>query len=134
MADVEAFELVMPDVPVVDVVVFLHGVGGDACSTWESGEAFWPVWLGQDVVGAAVWSVGLCGLTSAVVRATGDAVPRSSGQRSGGVTQAAARSVSGSTRGSGTQLALVPNKVDEPCSIGSSTTDECGVWSHPRCL
>ncbi|GAB3902117.1 tetratricopeptide repeat protein [Kibdelosporangium lantanae] len=53
----EVFSLVVPDVPVVDVV-FLHGLGGDARTTWQAGEAFWPLWLGQDVAGVAVWSVG----------------------------------------------------------------------------
>ncbi|UMP07136.1 AAA family ATPase [Amycolatopsis sp. EV170708-02-1] len=57
MTETDVFSVVMPDVPVVDVV-FLHGLGGDARATWMNGEAFWPDWLGQDVPGVAVWSVG----------------------------------------------------------------------------
>ncbi|MFD1045085.1 NACHT domain-containing protein, partial [Kibdelosporangium lantanae] len=53
----DVFSVVMPDAPVADVV-FLHGLGGDARKTWATGEAFWPDWLGQDVPGVAVWSVG----------------------------------------------------------------------------
>ncbi|SED04793.1 Tetratricopeptide repeat-containing protein [Amycolatopsis tolypomycina] len=54
---VEVFSVVMPEAPTLDVV-FLHGLGGDARTTWATGEAFWPDWLGQDVPGAAVWLVG----------------------------------------------------------------------------
>jgi pimeloyl-ACP methyl ester carboxylesterase len=53
----DVFSVVVPDVPVLDVV-FLHGLGGDARRTWDAGEAFWPGWLGEDVLGIAVWSVG----------------------------------------------------------------------------
>ncbi len=57
MTGTNVFSVVMPDVPVVDVV-FLHGLGGDARATWGNEEAFWPEWLGQDVPAVAVWSVG----------------------------------------------------------------------------
>ncbi|WP_410662119.1 hypothetical protein [Amycolatopsis sp. lyj-84] len=56
MTETDVFSVVIPDVPLVDVV-FLHGLGGDARKTWAAGEAFWPDWLGQDVAGVAVWSV-----------------------------------------------------------------------------
>ncbi|MFI6220122.1 hypothetical protein ACIBEH_06170 [Nocardia salmonicida] len=53
----DVFAVVMPDLPVLDVV-FLHGLGGQARTTWADGEAFWPAWLGEDIEGAAVWTVG----------------------------------------------------------------------------
>lgn len=57
MTDVDA--VAMPDEAVLDVV-FLHGLDGDARLSWQygDGDPFWPGWLGEDVDGAAVWSVG----------------------------------------------------------------------------
>jgi len=47
-----------PD-PTVDIV-FIHGVDGDYKSTWHPAnheEAYWPRWLGEELPGAAVWSI-----------------------------------------------------------------------------
>lgn len=39
-------------------VIFVHGLGGDAFSTWKSGEgASWPHWLGEDLPEVGVWSL-----------------------------------------------------------------------------
>ena len=41
-------------------VVFLHGLDGDATTTWHpSGKPkdYWPRWLGEDIPGVGVWSV-----------------------------------------------------------------------------
>ena len=42
-------------------VVFVHGLDGDARSTWHprgQPELFWPDWLGADVPRLGVWSLG----------------------------------------------------------------------------
>ncbi len=42
-------------------VVFVHGLGGHPYGTWQRGtddQSFWPLWLGQDVPGLAVFSYG----------------------------------------------------------------------------
>ncbi|WP_229414322.1 MULTISPECIES: hypothetical protein [Moorena] len=44
-------------------IVFVHGLGGDARSTWHPKEKrddddFWPVWLENDQLGLNIWSFG----------------------------------------------------------------------------
>lgn len=42
-------------------VIFVHGLDGDARTTWHPKErpgAFWPAWLGEDVPAVGVWSLG----------------------------------------------------------------------------
>ncbi len=42
-------------------VVFVHGLDGDARTTWhpkDRPDAFWPAWLGEDVPAVGVWSLG----------------------------------------------------------------------------
>ena len=42
-------------------VIFVHGLDGDARTTWhpkERPDAFWPAWLGADVPAVGVWSLG----------------------------------------------------------------------------
>jgi hypothetical protein len=41
-------------------IVFVHGLDGDARKSWsgKAPDSFWPAWLGQDVTGIAVWSLG----------------------------------------------------------------------------
>ena len=42
-------------------VIFLHGLGGDPRTTWQStpdDQSFWPRWLVEDVAGLSVYSIG----------------------------------------------------------------------------
>ena len=42
-------------------VIFVHGLDGDARTTWhpkDRPDAFWPAWLGADVPAVGVWSLG----------------------------------------------------------------------------
>ncbi len=42
-------------------VIFLHGLGGDPRSTWQSGSdarSFWPRWLAKDIEGVSIYVVG----------------------------------------------------------------------------
>jgi hypothetical protein len=42
-------------------VIFVHGLDGDARTTWHpkgNPDAFWPAWLGADVPAVGVWSLG----------------------------------------------------------------------------
>lgn len=43
-------------------IIFVHGLGGDAWSTWHPEESktdknFWPMWLGNDFPQCGIWSV-----------------------------------------------------------------------------
>jgi pimeloyl-ACP methyl ester carboxylesterase len=41
-------------------LIFIHGVGGSAASTWkdsEDADDFWPAWLGEDLPDIGVWAV-----------------------------------------------------------------------------
>jgi CHAT domain len=42
-------------------LIFVHGLSGDARSTWLSqdhGDGFWPAWLGEDLPGISIWTLG----------------------------------------------------------------------------
>ena len=42
-------------------VLFIHGLGGDAETTWQSNNSkkiFWPKWLSEDLEGICIWSIG----------------------------------------------------------------------------
>jgi pimeloyl-ACP methyl ester carboxylesterase len=42
-------------------VVFLHGLGGDPRTSWQSRpdqQSFWPHWLADDIAGLSVYSIG----------------------------------------------------------------------------
>ena len=42
-------------------VLFIHGLGGDAETTWQSNNSkkvFWPKWLSEDIEGICIWSIG----------------------------------------------------------------------------
>ena len=44
-------------------VIFVHGLGGEALSTWHPQERrdnnnFWPGWLGEDLPDVGIWSLG----------------------------------------------------------------------------
>jgi hypothetical protein len=43
-------------------VIFVHGLGGNAWSTWHPQELyddnFWPAWLGKELSDFGIWSFG----------------------------------------------------------------------------
>lgn len=42
-------------------VVFIHGLGGNAETTWQSSDSekvFWPKWLHEDIEDVCIWSIG----------------------------------------------------------------------------
>ncbi|STQ77232.1 esterase/lipase family protein [Grimontia hollisae] len=42
-------------------VVFIHGLGGNAKTTWQSNNSekiFWPKWLHEDIEDVCIWSIG----------------------------------------------------------------------------
>jgi len=44
-------------------VIFVHGLGGSARSTWhpqeeDNDDNFWPAWLGEDMSDLGIWSLG----------------------------------------------------------------------------
>ncbi|WP_305829630.1 esterase/lipase family protein [Photobacterium leiognathi] len=42
-------------------VVFIHGLGGNPETTWQSNNSekvFWPVWLNEDIEDCCIWTIG----------------------------------------------------------------------------
>nr|WP_244361150.1 alpha/beta hydrolase [Alteromonas sp. K632G] len=42
-------------------VVFIHGLGGHAETTWQSNNSekvFWPLWLNEDISDCSIWAIG----------------------------------------------------------------------------
>ena len=60
MADI--FCLAKSQAPLKAHVIFLHGLGGHPCLTWQAakddGATLWPCWLAEEIEGHAIWSVG----------------------------------------------------------------------------
>ncbi|WP_175517982.1 esterase/lipase family protein [Thiothrix caldifontis] len=57
---VVAEDTTAPQKKVLDVV-FIHGLGGDAYTTWQADDdpkKFWPAWLAEDIKNVGVWTVG----------------------------------------------------------------------------
>ncbi|WP_145926700.1 alpha/beta hydrolase [Amycolatopsis orientalis] len=59
--------------PVLDVV-FVHGLDGDPYKSWSAKrkDSFWPEWLGRDIEGLSIWSLGYDAASS---RWLGDSMP-----------------------------------------------------------
>lgn len=56
----ETFEQIHSDPNAIIDVVFVHGLSGDAKSTWDCGgsDGYWPVWLAQDIENSNVYTLG----------------------------------------------------------------------------
>ncbi|MBO0134624.1 esterase/lipase family protein [Agrobacterium burrii] len=56
----ELFKVAWPDGPSTAHIIFVHGLGGHPLETWDAGggDGFWPEWVGQDLAGALVWTLG----------------------------------------------------------------------------
>ncbi|WP_125677076.1 tetratricopeptide repeat protein [Amycolatopsis sp. WAC 04182] len=69
----ELVEVSSGENPVLDVV-FVHGLDGDSRKSWSAKRksTFWPEWLGRDIEGLAVWSLGYAAASS---RWLGHAMP-----------------------------------------------------------